>query len=502
MATNKIYAARICFNSSGWRRPTGEAGLLESGSSYTSFYRFGMEEWLFQNDWEIDGWRYAFLQGVNRSLARLNNEGAAFDVLLYTVVPDKSAKINRRRLVALIRNVESLTEKESEVALKSFKAKGWYRQMEQDIDAVDGRPEGLKGTLSRGAILNIRFRSENVVMYPPDTFVAQNHLIHTLTRYYLVALGPAQLATLPRVSSPSRANLSLPSGRGQGAQQAKNRARTNSPPETYLLTWNPERWEWTELQDDLRAYARKGHLDCRWSCGNTKKIKKGDRFFLIKLGKEPRGIIGSGVILLKPDRGDSWDVKKPGATSWSIPVRFNTLVDPRAAVLRHSLLKKRFPQQNWSPQASGISINPDIAIRLEALWAEFIGTPDELPLGDGEDAGTFLEGALKMSSGMAFERNGRARKACIRKHGWDCAVCGLNFSERYGLVGEKFIHVHHLRELRAIRKEYELDAITDLRPVCPNCHAMLHRRVPAYSIDELKQMMEAVMPYPDRKKSR
>jgi len=31
--------------------------------------------------------------------------------------------------------------------------------------------------------------------------------------------------------------------------------------------------------------------------------------------------------------------------------------------------------------------------------------------------------------------------------------------------------------------------ILDLRPVCPNCHAMLHKRTPAISIEELQGLM-------------
>jgi predicted HNH restriction endonuclease len=46
--------------------------------------------------------------------------------------------------------------------------------------------------------------------------------------------------------------------------------------------------------------------------------------------------------------------------------------------------------------------------------------------------------------------------------------------------------VHHLRPLSGIAEEYEIDPVEDLRPVCPNCHAMLHRKTPPYTIDELR----------------
>ena len=62
---------------------------------------------------------------------------------------------------------------------------------------------------------------------------------------------------------------------------------------TYLLTWNPNKWDWDNLEDEISNHKEKGYSDSRWSCRN-KSIKKGDRVFLIRLGEEPKGIIASG----------------------------------------------------------------------------------------------------------------------------------------------------------------------------------------------------------------
>jgi 5-methylcytosine-specific restriction enzyme A len=89
----------------------------------------------------------------------------------------------------------------------------------------------------------------------------------------------------------------------------------------------------------------------------------------------------------------------------------------------------------------------------------------------------------------SYERSRRAAKHCVDRYGHDCSVCGLNFTRTYGEVGEGFIHVHHLKPLSEIGRKYSVDPIRDLRPVCPNCHAMIHRRVPPYGIEELKEML-------------
>jgi 5-methylcytosine-specific restriction protein A len=56
-------------------------------------------------------------------------------------------------------------------------------------------------------------------------------------------------------------------------------------------------------------------------------------------------------------------------------------------------------------------------------------------------------------------------------------------------LGEGVIHVHHLRELATLGKEYEVDPINDLRPVCPNCHAILHTSTPAMTINQLRKVL-------------
>lgn len=90
-----------------------------------------------------------------------------------------------------------------------------------------------------------------------------------------------------------------------------------------------------------------------------------------------------------------------------------------------------------------------------------------------------------------YERNLEARQKCIEIYGYSCQVCETNLEEVYGEVAKEFIHVHHLIPLSEIREEYQVDPANDLLPVCPNCHAMLHRKVNGeyLSIEELKKRM-------------
>lgn len=87
-----------------------------------------------------------------------------------------------------------------------------------------------------------------------------------------------------------------------------------------------------------------------------------------------------------------------------------------------------------------------------------------------------------------YERNPRARKECIDYYGYDCSICGLNFEKEYGELGKGFIHVHHIVPLSEIDEEYVVDPVKDLIPVCPNCHAMIHRGLKKdFLIKEIKR---------------
>jgi hypothetical protein len=109
---------------------------------------------------------------------------------------------------------------------------------------------------------------------------------------------------------------------------------------------------------------------------------------------------------------------------------------------------------------------------------EQVANPEGLP-----------EGATRKILINSYERNREARRKCIAHFGARCLVCGFNFEAKYGELGRGFIHVHHVVPLAAIRKEYVIRPTKDLKPVCPNCHAMLHAQNPALSIEALRRMI-------------
>ena len=140
-----------------------------------------------------------------------------------------------------------------------------------------------------------------------------------------------------------------------------------------------------------------------------------------------------------------------------------------------------------SPAGFLWTMYPGLAEALEELNLVDISDsalPDEIC----EEA-ALVEGAVRHIQVNAYERNPMARRLCIEAYGTRCCICGIDLGEVYGEVGRGYIHVHHLTPLAEIGKEYEVDPVQDLRPVCPNCHAIIHRRVPPYTIQEVQNML-------------
>lgn len=102
---------------------------------------------------------------------------------------------------------------------------------------------------------------------------------------------------------------------------------------------------------------------------------------------------------------------------------------------------------------------------------------------------SYKEGRVTYVHAVGYERNTDARKACIKHYGCRCAICGFDFEKVYGDIGRDFIEIHHIVPIHERGGVYKVDPIKDLRPLCSNCHSMIHRRNPVYSIDELKKMI-------------
>ena len=108
------------------------------------------------------------------------------------------------------------------------------------------------------------------------------------------------------------------------------------------------------------------------------------------------------------------------------------------------------------------------------------GLPESLPDNEGERS-------LVVSA--RYERNPVNRALCLSRKGYVCSVCGFDFGRVYGKIGRNYIEVHHVMPVSRMGPDYHFDIDWDLVPVCSNCHSMLHRRDPPYTVSELQAVI-------------
>ena len=127
-------------------------------------------------------------------------------------------------------------------------------------------------------------------------------------------------------------------------------------------------------------------------------------------------------------------------------------------------------------------VNKEIP-KIEKEWADKLNnvTASEVNYEEGEEKTFTLN---------KYERNRKAREACLAAHGTACAVCGIDFGKEYGPEFAGKIEVHHIVPISEIGGTYVVDPIKDLIPVCPNCHMALHsKKGGVYTVEELKAIL-------------
>ena len=254
---------------------------------------------------------------------------------------------------------------------------------------------------------------------------------------------------------------------------------------TYLFTWNATKEELHWAVDEEKKFRDNINLKFRWACGNTKKINVGDKALFLKQSLEPKGILGFGTILSQPYESKHWSTDKEGSLYVDISWQY---FSSTPIINRSELASETYNNVFWDPRRSGVSIDEEVAgivldeclkrIECASVYVTEEIIEEHIP-----------EGAKKTITINAYERSLEARKRCLVHYGYNCFVCGNNLARIYGEVADKFIHVHHIIPLSTIQKNYMIDPIKDLRPVCPNCHSIIHKRVPAYTIEEVKNLL-------------
>jgi 5-methylcytosine-specific restriction enzyme A len=246
-----------------------------------------------------------------------------------------------------------------------------------------------------------------------------------------------------------------------------------------------ECWSITMFSDRVRLNVGQvetltfGSHECHLVFRGRVEPQTGKRFRIIQTNKPVYASVRgpSGICMLAPENLP----KLPN----SVLSAHQAYIEAAAAVKRRSPFKDSF--------------SPSILEYLEDTLDELLPRPTYVkqetsphiePLPEElNEPEVLFEGARYQVTVNAYERDPEARRQCIARQGTQCAICGFSFGAAYGKIAEGFIHVHHLRPLAEIGRKYRIDPNADLRPVCPNCHAVLHLRSPPYCVEEVRRLL-------------
>ncbi len=255
---------------------------------------------------------------------------------------------------------------------------------------------------------------------------------------------------------------------------------------SFLLAWNPKKFHWADIEESAEQVANGTHKGGQWSCGVRKDLPIGSRIYLIRLGQAPRGIFAVGITNSEPEGAGHWG--KRGESASYVGFKYRGL-KTTPLISMAELTAPPYDEFGWSIQGSGVEIPAKISNLLWKTWQSRERSKPILPAEEVADQ-KYWEGSVTTITVNAYERNAGARAACIDHFGYRCSACDIDFEETYGSIGREFIHVHHITPISKVGKSYEIDPIHDLRPVCPNCHSMLHRKEPPLSISDLRRLLK------------
>ena len=181
-----------------------------------------------------------------------------------------------------------------------------------------------------------------------------------------------------------------------------------------------------------------------------------------------------------------YEVSKDGIYYGALQLKPNTIqiFDP-ITTEEIKKLDSGFKRFSQAKQTISLDYLPKLLELIDSKKVDTIA--EELAL---EDTLNLFEGARKRIIINAYERNVQARKKCIEFHGAVCQICGFDFQVIYGSAFKGKIHVHHLKPLHEIDKEYQVDPVNDLIPICPNCHLVVHSKNPPYTPQQVKEMIK------------
>lgn len=137
---------------------------------------------------------------------------------------------------------------------------------------------------------------------------------------------------------------------------------------TYLLRWNPSISSFTERDyEECVANMQGGMFRMNWSIYEWEEARRGDYFYMMRVGDDKAGLVFAGQFLSDPYLGDDW----AGSTKRRMYVDIvcmNPVKPGTQPSLSLEKLQQTIPTYEWAKGHSGALLPNEVVTELDAGW--------------------------------------------------------------------------------------------------------------------------------------
>ena len=141
-------------------------------------------------------------------------------------------------------------------------------------------------------------------------------------------------------------------------------------PNRYLMRWNPAISSFTEKDyETCVANMKNGTFRMNWSIYEWEEARRGDCFYMMRVGDDKAGIVFNGQFLSDPYPSDDW----AGTTKRRMYVDMvcrNPVKPGEAPSVSLDKLKEAIPAIDWGKGHSGALLSSDVGEQLLELWSK------------------------------------------------------------------------------------------------------------------------------------
>lgn len=138
-------------------------------------------------------------------------------------------------------------------------------------------------------------------------------------------------------------------------------------PRKYLMRWNPSISSFTESDyENCLEHMVHGMFRMNWSIYEWEEARRGDMFYMLRVGDNKAGIVFSGLIVSDPYVMDDWAGSSKRRLYVDL-VCMNAVAPDEKPIVSLEMLQTSIPEFNWAKGHSGTLLPDNIAEKIAGL---------------------------------------------------------------------------------------------------------------------------------------